>query len=182
MVDLAMLQVVRDLVAIFGVIAGLSYYVMTVRNAQKNQRMAEESRQIQIIQGYLQAEEDFRRMIELLNMEWTDYDDFERKYGSDNNPDNYAKRGSVWMLFNNLGYMLKNGLIDRETLFELMHVMPLVVWAKFEGVIKEIRRRYNQPLSWIYFDYLAEECTKYMQEKGLDPTVPDTYFRYVPEQ
>jgi len=35
MVDLAMLQVVRDLVAIFGVIAGFSYYVMTVRNVNK---------------------------------------------------------------------------------------------------------------------------------------------------
>jgi hypothetical protein len=32
------LSVVRDLVAIFGVIAGFSYYVLTVRNAQRNQQ------------------------------------------------------------------------------------------------------------------------------------------------
>jgi len=38
MVDLLMLQVVRDLVAIFGVIAGFTYYVLTVRNAQKTRR------------------------------------------------------------------------------------------------------------------------------------------------
>ena len=38
MVDLAMLQVVRDLVAIFGVIAGFVYYVLTVGNAQKTRR------------------------------------------------------------------------------------------------------------------------------------------------
>ena len=28
-------------------------------------------------------------------MEWKDYDDFEKKYGSDYNLDNYAKRMSV---------------------------------------------------------------------------------------
>lgn len=40
MVDLTMLQVVRDLVAIFGVIAGFSYYVLTVRNAQRTRELA----------------------------------------------------------------------------------------------------------------------------------------------
>jgi hypothetical protein len=39
MVDLAMLQVVRDFVAIFGVIAGFSYYVLTVRNASKARKV-----------------------------------------------------------------------------------------------------------------------------------------------
>jgi len=33
MVDLAMLQILRDLVAIFGVTAGFTYYVMMVRNS-----------------------------------------------------------------------------------------------------------------------------------------------------
>ena len=35
MIDLATLQIVRDFVAIFGVIAGLTYYIMNVRNARK---------------------------------------------------------------------------------------------------------------------------------------------------
>jgi hypothetical protein len=38
MVDLSMLQVVGDIVAIFGVIAGVSCYAMTVRNAEKSRR------------------------------------------------------------------------------------------------------------------------------------------------
>jgi sensor domain CHASE-containing protein len=33
------LSVIRDLVAIFGVIAGFSYYVLTVRANQKNQEL-----------------------------------------------------------------------------------------------------------------------------------------------
>jgi hypothetical protein len=39
------LSVVRDLVAIFGVIAGFIYYVLTVRDNQKNQQMQLETRQ-----------------------------------------------------------------------------------------------------------------------------------------
>ncbi len=42
------LLVIRDLVTIFVVIAGLSFYVWTVRNAQKSQQMAEQNRQIQL--------------------------------------------------------------------------------------------------------------------------------------
>jgi len=39
MVDPVTLQMVRDVVAIFGVIAGFTYYVITVRN-QKQARQA----------------------------------------------------------------------------------------------------------------------------------------------
>ncbi|TFH13219.1 hypothetical protein E4H04_12340 [Candidatus Bathyarchaeota archaeon] len=42
------LSTIRDLVAIFGVIAGFSYYVLTVRNKQKNQELALESRKLSI--------------------------------------------------------------------------------------------------------------------------------------
>ena len=51
-----------------------------------------------------------------------------------------------------------------------MHVIPVSLWQKFGEVIKEIRRRYNQPLLGTYFEYLAEEAIKYMLEKGLDTT------------
>ena len=39
---------IRDLVAIFGVIAGFTYYVMTVRNSQRMQQMTLETRQAQL--------------------------------------------------------------------------------------------------------------------------------------
>ena len=176
------ISMVRDLVAIFGVIAGFSYYVLTVRNAQKSQQIAEETREIQVISGYFQTEEDNKRLIELLNMEWKDYDEFEKKYGSDNNPDNYAKRTCIWNQFNTLGYLVKKDLVAKEPLFELLGVIPYVYWSKFGDVIIEIRRRYNQPLFCQYFEYLAEESVKYMQDRGIDTTVPDTFYSYVPDQ
>ena len=171
---------IRDLVAIFGVIAGFSYYVLTVRNAQRSQRMAEESREVEIVTRTATLE-DNRIWIELLNMEWTDYDDFERKYGSDDNPDNWAKRVTVWMTYERYGYLVKNGLIDKETFFEL-NTSVYLVWEKFKDVIYEIRRRYSQPFGYQYFEYLGEECVKYLWEKGYDAKVPDNFFSYIPDQ
>jgi len=42
------LSTIRDLVAIFGVIAGFSYYVLTVRATRKNQQQQLETRQAQL--------------------------------------------------------------------------------------------------------------------------------------
>jgi hypothetical protein len=36
MIELETLQMIREIVTIFGVISGVSYYIMTVRNQQKN--------------------------------------------------------------------------------------------------------------------------------------------------
>jgi hypothetical protein len=38
-----------------------------------------------------------------MNWKWSSYDEFESKYGSDNNPDAFAKRQSVFLFFNALG-------------------------------------------------------------------------------
>ena len=48
MVDPVTLQMVRDVVAIFGVIAGFTYYVLTVRSSQRTQRQQLETRQAQL--------------------------------------------------------------------------------------------------------------------------------------
>ena len=42
------LSVIRDLVAIFGVLAGFSYYVMTVRSQQKNQEISQKNQELTI--------------------------------------------------------------------------------------------------------------------------------------
>ena len=74
------LSVIRDLVAIFGVIAGFSYYVLTVRNAQrtrdltlKAQEQAVETRQLQLFMQLYEktlAKENWAAYQEILN-EWS---------------------------------------------------------------------------------------------------------------
>ncbi len=60
------------------------------------------------MQRFFQTYENPETWLELLNMEWSDYDDFERKYGSDYNLDNVAKRHLFWIYFDALGCLLRN--------------------------------------------------------------------------
>ena len=75
------LSTVRDLVAIFGVIAGFTYYVITVRNAQK-------TRQTQTLMQLYQTRyspEGVKRLWAIMSMEWTDFDDWMKKYSPSRN-------------------------------------------------------------------------------------------------
>jgi hypothetical protein len=56
--------------------------------------------------------EHFTGTNELYSMEWEDWDDYNRKYGSENNPENYALRYSTWSRINGVGLLVKTGLID----------------------------------------------------------------------
>ena len=78
------LSLIRDLVAIFGVIAGFSYYVLTVRMNQRTMRLNLTNNLIQ----QMTNDEFLSKTLELGYMEWENYDDFEKKYGSDTNPEN----------------------------------------------------------------------------------------------
>ena len=85
------LSLIRDFVAIFGVIAGFSYYVLTVRNQIK-------TRQAQLFYSLNRDFTEYNSWLrnrELFYMEWDDYDDFEKKFGSNTNPVSYAQRFSA---------------------------------------------------------------------------------------
>jgi hypothetical protein len=99
MVDLAMLQVVRDLVAIFGVIAGFTYYVLTVRNTQKNQQLQLETRQAQLfmqIYDKFTNKEYVKDWVDFVFLqEFDDYQEYMEKYGYRNNLDAWASRVAI---------------------------------------------------------------------------------------
>ena len=78
------LSVIRDLVAIFGVIAGFSYYVLTVRANQRNQKQQLEARRLEMFMRLHQSKYDqkgLENIFMLMNLEWDDIDDYMQKYG-----------------------------------------------------------------------------------------------------
>ena len=164
---------------LLGVTVSILYYAMVLRNSNR-------TRSAQLFMSLHSLMSDMEGMsayLDTMYMEWEDYDDYERRYGSDYNPDNYAKRMTVWTRFDWMGMLLRRGLIDRDVFFELNPGMnPLQHWTKFKDIIREMRRRYNVPMFGTDFEYLAEENRKYMLEKGIDPTVPETFYRYVPDE
>ncbi len=93
------LQTVLTYLTLISVPIGVFYHIMTLNNTRKNQKMQLETRQAQLfMQIYhgMSSPEFYMRSDELLKMEWEDFDDYYRKYGSENNPENYALRFSTW--------------------------------------------------------------------------------------
>ena len=102
------------------------YYVMTLRASERNRRIqlvSQMSNDLINLEGY-------SKYFDLLNMEWRDYDDFEKKYGSDFNVHAASQRFSVWLTFNKLGYMLSKGLVDAEDIYEMGGMNCIQCWAK----------------------------------------------------
>ena len=117
-------------------------------------------------------------------MEWKDYDDFERKYGSDVNPENYALRYSTWSTYNTTGYYLKEGYIKIEDIVGITGGQPGVIWIwdKYESIIYEIRKRYNIPDLFMNWEYFADELLKYYKNNFENYEIPKKYSSYNPHE
>ena len=172
------LSLIRDCIAIFGVIAGFSYYVLTLRNQVS-------TRQAQLFNSMGKDISDYDswvRIRELFYMEWEDYDDFEKKYGSNTNPVAYAQRYSVWTNMNNMGIMLKRNLVEETMVYDSIGSSLLLVWKKFEPIIIEQRIRYMGPNFMEYLEYVANRMQAIQKRRGIKWEPPSTTIQYVPDQ
>jgi hypothetical protein len=168
------LSVIRDLVAIFGVVAGFSYYVLTVRNANRARKQALVREFAEKLGGY----EGQMIYMELLQMEWEDFDDYIRKYDSTVNADNYAKRGVIWGIYNRMGFEVYRGSIDIGTVYDLMGYQGLwFFWHKFKPIIYWDRERYGSPDNFQWFEYLYNEMKNERIRRGF-PADPIDYDGY----
>lgn len=179
------LSLIRDFLACFGVLAGFSYYVLTVRASQRNMRRTLETRQISLIDNIVtrsMGEQGFKNFFELMRYEWTDYEDFERKYGSENNVEATAKRFSVWQDYNLIGLMLRKRLVEPDDLFDMGVQGVIFLWEKYKLIVAEERKRYLGNNFLRDFEYLAGEMLKVVQQRESTYIVPDTLDKYVPDK
>ena len=160
------LSVIRDLVAIFGVIAGFTYYVLTVRNAQrtrelslKAQEQALETRQAQLFMEIYNEyrDKEFQRNISsIYNIwEWDGYDDFQEKYGRSTNSDAYSSFASVNSYFEGLGLLVQRGYIDPELVEDLLGGVIIRYWERIRPLTMERRERRDWPelVEWLEYLY-----------------------------
>ncbi len=157
MINPATVSMIRDIVAIFGVIAGFSYYVLTVRNAQKTREMALEAQKTQIflqIYGTI-TPELVDRVMNMNLWKFTDYDDFMTKYG-----ELYGEWESVLQRYNGMGLLALKGQVDLDNIYKLLTLPILGLWRNFEGIIKHRRELYDIPDLYDGIEYLYNEMMK----------------------
>jgi len=152
------------------VLTGLSisvsilYYASVLRNNTKAQHM-----QVMLsIQRSRAQSGGTLRYVKALNMSWRDYDDFNEKYGFDNNPEVFAEWISYLTQFDDYGYMLKRSIVDLDFMFETCYPSIVKLWYKFRPVfmVRRLQDETNER-EMFWFQYIAEELERYAESKGI---------------
>ena len=180
MVDLVVLQSLSYTAGAISVVLGVIYYAINLRESRRNGRIALANSLMQKVQ----SPEYHGIMLDLFKQEWKDYDDFEKKYGSDNNPGSYQKRFSIWRYYNSLGYMLIYNLIDADSLSNLGDGDGIIMmWAKFESIIRNMRKFYGMGDNWMWgFEYLAGKLLRVAKMRDPSYRVSVEFTRYAPDK
>ena len=89
------------------------YYVSILRINQRNSKIALTNNIMQT----MQSEQAQRNWIELMNMEWKDYDDFEVKYGVGG----WAKFFSYMSQLEGIAFLLMNEFLDPNLVYDLQY-------------------------------------------------------------
>jgi len=171
MVELATLQAISYIMGSLGVFLAAIYYIFNMRathqarkevnKAQEEQRERDEiNKKIQLTNNMLQTLcklETQQISGELLNYTWNDTQDFLNKYDSSVNPDSFAKRMALFNIFETLGYLLKQEVIDQELIYINGGNSVIFHWAKFKPILEEYRKIAYGSDMFAYFEYFAEE-------------------------
>jgi len=164
MVDYSTLSIVLTGI---GLIVAVTYYTFTIRNQNR-------TRQAQLLMGLYDkysSIEFLKQNREIAQQEWTDYEDFKKKYGIENNPDAWGSWQSILSYYNGIGVLLRKKLIDITLVDELLANSVFRDWGRMGEILvewrKEIiaqnpRKRTHGPFDG--FDYLYNELEKYLEE------------------
>ena len=148
-----------------GLLVGIFYYVTTLNNTKQNRRITLTTT---LLEPFMTVEGNLLIM-DLLNMEWNDLDDYKKKYDHRVNAENYAKRAAVWKRLASLGLFYRRGLLDLETLRAGGDLVIVNLWRKFKPIIEEYRKTDYDKSSNQHWEYLAENLHKvYSETVSLD--------------
>jgi hypothetical protein len=164
MVDLLTIQTVGVIVAAFSFVVGVANTIRVSFEEAKKRKIEFTNN----ITDTLYSEEGYKRYIDLMNLDWKSYEEYKEKYDSDNNPQVYAKRLSLISKLDQIGYMLKLGLIDEETMYQSGGSLSIWFYGRHKAIIDGYRREALGADRFINLDYLAGRM--YKMAKSRDPS------------
>ena len=155
-------QMVLSTLQTAGILVGILYYITIMRNQSK----AREAQFLLQLNNVFQDKEAIKDWLNVLQMQFTDYDDFLEKFDSEVNMENYLQRSRIYRMLNTFGHILKKGLVDPETVFDgISGDFIEDMWRKHSVIILEIRKRRNVPHYLEGFEYLAKAMKKIQDQR-----------------
>ena len=153
-------QTISIILTGIGIIAAITYYTLTLRNANK-------TRQAQLLmQVYnrLDSPGKIRSFNYVFNMEFKDYDDFLVKYSIENNPEAWDHINSLITTSEGVGTLVKTGNLPVGDVYNLMGGTTIVLWEKLDPIKEQIREHSYFPQWASETEYLYNELMKYLEE------------------
>jgi hypothetical protein len=159
------LQTVLTYLTLISVPVGVFYHIMMLRNAQKSRK----TEMLMRLHESKYDREGLEALFTLINLEWEDLDDYMEKYSG------MAGRTEIATMFesqssymDSLGFLVKNGTVDLDTVYHVACRRILFLWFKLETIIKAFRDpSWGTPDYAENFEYLANEMIKIRKQKGL---------------
>ena len=149
MIDITEISAV---VAAAGVVVGVVYYVLDMRNQAKTRRTDLLVRLFSTLMSkdWVEAWEKVR------DREALDYNDYKEKYG-------FVEVNEIYLFLDQLGRLLQKGLIDLD-LLPLEFGQIDIMWKKLGPIIEGSRKKFNEPKLGQGFEYLHDEVKKRSQK------------------
>ena len=145
------IQTVTMVLASASVIAAVVYYVLDLQH-QKKVRQSDLVLRLYATFGGNEFQESWT---EFIKGDYKDYDDFVKKYNVRSNP---APESTY--LFEALGVLLKERLIDIGIVDDLFTGPSKWFWEKLKPIAEDIRKRFNYPQYAEHIEYLYNEMKR----------------------
>ena len=158
MIDLQYLSIILGALSFW--IAAV-YYVLNLREISRNRRITLTTT---VLEPFM-TKEGYGDLLDLLVMEWTDFEDFKSKYDHKTDPENARMRLATWNRFETIGMLCKEGLLDVNTIYYVVGGVLQVLWFKFKPVIEMYRETEYDKEAYSNFEYLAEKVFEYTQSR-----------------
>ena len=151
---------ISALVATISVVVGVIFAIFQMRDAAKTRHTE------LIIKLNPALKVTMSELIEYIskiwNLEFKDYKEYLEKYGD---PLSDKALHTITGYNDGLGYLLYKGLVDIDTIEYILSGSSSGVWEKLKPITEGMRRQYDLPELFKWFEYLTKEMQK--REKTL---------------
>jgi hypothetical protein len=189
LVTIEEIQATYYMVAATGVLVAAAYYILNLRVSQRNQEISLknqelsqktqelmlkaqeqtlETRQVQLFMQYFNfwmSPGYLEKFVELLNQQWSDFDDYMEKYGYGNNPSGFQAYATIENYYGGLGLLVRRGLVDPHLVHDLMDTDIINYWDKMRPILEGMRRDKKLATWGENSEYLYNVVSKIYREK-----------------
>ena len=151
MVDI---QTISILIASAGVLAGVIYYILEIRQQTKIRQMDLLMR----LFSTFDSNEFQEEYIKFLDLKITNYDEYVKTYG-------FKGLFKIFPFFEALGIMLNRKMVSLDLVEQMYSQSIQIMWEKTKPIQEGLRKKYSQPKWGEWFEYLYDEMKKKEQRK-----------------